>query len=71
MPEAERIQLGKQIWKIITEDVHSIGTVGLSPVSQGTRVAKNTLGNIPARMYNSPDGRTPGISRPMTFFFKS
>jgi hypothetical protein len=26
---------------------------------------------VPARQYNSPDGKTPGISRPVTFFFKS
>jgi hypothetical protein len=29
------------------------------------------MGNIPSRMYNSPDGKTPGISRTPTFFFKS
>jgi peptide/nickel transport system substrate-binding protein len=71
VPEEERIQLGRNVWKIITEDVLSIGVVGLSPVSQGTRVAKNNLGNVPARMYNSADGRTPAITRPMTLFFKN
>jgi len=28
------------------------------------------MGNIPSRMYNSPDGKTPGISRPATFYYK-
>jgi hypothetical protein len=28
------------------------------------------MGNIPSRQYNSPDGKTPGISRPATFFYK-
>ena len=27
-------------------------------------------GNIPSRMYNSPDAKTPGISRPATFYYK-
>jgi hypothetical protein len=31
---------------------------------------KNNMGNIPSRMYNSPDGKTPGISRPATFYYK-
>jgi hypothetical protein len=29
------------------------------------------MGNIPARQFNSPDGKTPGTSRPATFYFKS
>jgi hypothetical protein len=29
------------------------------------------MGNIPSRMYNSPDGKTPGISRPATFYWKT
>jgi len=28
------------------------------------------MGNIPSRQYNSPDGKTPGISRPITFYWK-
>jgi hypothetical protein len=71
VPEAERIQLGKDVWKIAAEDVHIISVIGLAAASQGVRIAKNNMGNIPARMYNSPDGKTPGISRPVTFYFKS
>jgi hypothetical protein len=37
----------------------------------GVRVVKNNMGNIPSRMYNSPDGKTPGISRPATFYYKN
>jgi hypothetical protein len=71
VPEEERIKLGKKIWATVVEQTHVIATVGLSPAAQGTRVVKNTMGNIPSRMYNSPDGKTPGISRTPTFFFKS
>jgi hypothetical protein len=51
--------------------VFAIGTVGLSPAAMGIRIVTNRMGNVPDRQYNSPDGKTPGISRPVTFFFKS
>ncbi|MGI9148962.1 MAG: ABC transporter substrate-binding protein [Chloroflexota bacterium] len=69
--EDERVKLGKEIWKTVIEETHVIATVGLSPAAQGTRIVKNTMGNIPARMYNSPDGKTPGISRTPTYYFKA
>ena len=55
----------------IVRDVNNIGIVGPGPASMGVRIAKTDLGNIPSRMYNSPDGKTPGISRPVTFYWKS
>ena len=70
-PEEERIKMGRDIWKTVVEEVHTIATVGLSPAAQGTRIVKNTMGNIPSRMYNSPDGKTPGISRTPTYYFKA
>jgi peptide/nickel transport system substrate-binding protein len=70
VPEKERIQLGKDIWKIAAEEVYIIGVVGMGPASMGVRVVKTNMGNIPSRMYNSPDGKTPGISRPATFYYK-
>ncbi len=70
VPEAERITLGKEIWKIAVEEQWTIGTVGLSPAAQGVRVVNANMGNIPGRQYNSPDGMTPATSRPETFFFK-
>ena len=44
MPEEERIQLGKEIWKIVTDEVFTIGTVGLSPAAMGVRIVKNRHG---------------------------
>jgi peptide/nickel transport system substrate-binding protein len=69
--DAERIELGKEIWRLLVDNVHAIGTVGLSPAFQGIRVVKNNVGNTPARQYNSPDVKTPAISRTPTYFFKS
>src|SRR5437870_374134 len=71
VPEKERIQLGKDVWKIAAEEVYIIGVIGMGPASMGVRVVKNNMGNIPSRQYNSPDGKTPGISRPITFYWKN
>ena len=71
VPEAERVQLGKEIWQIALDEVYAIGTVGLSPAAGGTRIVKTGMGNVPAGQYNSPDGKTPGVTRPATFFWKA
>jgi len=66
----ERIEIGKEIWHIITDEVYSIGTVGQSGAFMGVRVYKNNMGNIPSRQFNIQAGQTPNVSRPSTFFFK-
>ena len=65
----ERIQIGQEIWKIITDGVWTIGTVGQSGAFMGVRVVKNNMGNIPSRQFNIQAGQTPNISRPSTFYF--
>jgi hypothetical protein len=70
VPDAEHVALGKQIWRIATEEQWTIGTVGLSPAVMGVRVAKVSMGNIPARQFNGSTTLSPGQSRPETFFFK-
>ena len=70
LPEAERIEVGKEMWRVAVDQQWVIGTVGLSPAGMGVRVVSNRLGNSPGRQYNSPDGMTPAPSRPETFFFK-
>jgi peptide/nickel transport system substrate-binding protein len=71
VPEEERVKLGKEIWKIAAEEVYIIGVIGMGAASMGVRVAKTNMGNVPSRQYNSPDAKTPSISRPVTFFFKN
>ena len=46
-------------------------TSGLGAASVGVRVANTKLGNIPSRQYNTINVRTPGTSRPETFYFKT
>jgi peptide/nickel transport system substrate-binding protein len=71
VPEEERLKLGKEVWKIAAEEVYIIGVIGMGAASMGVRLAKVNLGNVPSRQYNSPDGKTPGISRPVTFYWKN
>ena len=54
MPEAERIQLGKEVWKIAAEEVYIIGVIGLAAASQGVRIAKNNIGQHPGAHVQQP-----------------
>ena len=69
--EAERVQIGKEIWKIMVEECWVIGTVGQTPALMGVRLVKNNMGNIPARQLNAQHARLPNTSHPATFFFRS
>jgi peptide/nickel transport system substrate-binding protein len=69
VPEDERIEMGKEIWKIHLDEVYSIGTVGLSPAVMGVRLVSTRMGNMPAGIVNQPDVKNPAIVRPQTFFF--
>ena len=67
----ERYKIAQEIWKILVDQVYSIGTVGQSPATMGVRVVSRKLGNIPEREINAQHCRTPGTSQPATFYFKS
>ena len=71
VPREERIALCKEVWRLAVDNVNNIGIVGPGPASMGVRIAKTDLGNMPSRHFNSPDVKTPGISRPVTFYWKS
>ena len=57
-------------WTIVVDEVWTIGTVGLSPAIQGLRIAKTSMGNMPARLVNSAATDSPAQSIPETWFFK-
>jgi peptide/nickel transport system substrate-binding protein len=67
----ERNKTAQEIWKILVDQQYSIGTVGQSPALMGVRLASRKLGNIPSRACIAQHCRTPGSSRPETFFYKS
>ncbi len=69
-PEAERIKIAQEIWKLAADQVWSIGLVGLSPAYMGTRVVNARLENVPARTCTSQHCRTPWSGHPEQWFYK-
>jgi ABC-type transport system substrate-binding protein len=71
LPEKDRIAAGKEIWKLVLDQVWTICVVGGSPASQGVRLVKNNLVNDADRQWNSALSDNPMIAHPETYFFKS
>ncbi len=69
--EKERVEIAREIWKIVVEECWVIGMVGQSPALLGVRIVKNTMGNVPAREVNAQHVRKPNTSHPATHFFKT
>ena len=69
--EAERIRIAKEIYKLHTDQVWSIGVVGDGLAIYGMYLANTNLGNIPARISNTLDQRAPSNALPPAFFWKS
>jgi peptide/nickel transport system substrate-binding protein len=67
-PRDERIEIGKQMYRILIDEVYGIGLFGVGIANYGAYIAKTSLGNIPASVPNYGCG--PGTMYPMTFYFK-
>ena len=65
-----RVETGKEIWRIVLDEVWGIGTVGISPSIQGVRVVNNNLGNTASRHINSSTKDNPATSHPEQYYFK-
>ena len=70
VPFEERVEIGKQIWRIHLDEVWHLGVVGQAGAVMGVRVVSNRMGNIPDRQANLNTYKPPALSRPQTFFFK-
>ena len=70
LPEAERNELGKEIYKTIVENQYNIGIVGLSPMVQGVLIVNNDLQNVPATAGNDWPLRTPNTAFPEQWYYK-
>ena len=66
--EAHRI--AKEIWKLLVDQVWSIGLVGQSPAYMGTRVVNERLENVPARTCVSQHCRTPWSGHPEQWYYQ-
>jgi ABC-type transport system substrate-binding protein len=71
VPDAERTRLAKEVWKIALDELWLIPVISNSPASQGVRVIKNTVGNVPERLWNSAVSDNPHIAHTETWYFKS
>src|SRR5215467_11837920 len=71
VPDQERTRLDKAVWKIALDELWLIPVVSNSPASQGVRVIKNTMGNVPERLWNSAVSDNPHIAHTETWYFKS
>src|SRR5262247_288787 len=71
VPDAERTRLAKEVWKIALDELWLIPVVSNSPASQGVRVIKNNIGNVPERLWNSAVSDNPHIAHTETWYFKS
>ena len=71
LPKSMRRELGKELWKIHSDNLYVIGTVGQSPAMNGVVVVRNNFRNVPDVAPNSATLQSPGIARPEQFFFDS
>ena len=69
--DAERVRLAKEVWKIALDELWLIPVVSNSPASQGVRVIKTSIGNVPSRLWNSAVSDNPHIAHTETWFFRS
>jgi peptide/nickel transport system substrate-binding protein len=69
--DAERVKMAKDIWKIALDELWMIPVVSNSPASQGVRVIKTNMGNIPERLWNSAVSDNPHVAHTETWYFKS
>jgi peptide/nickel transport system substrate-binding protein len=62
-------ELAQELFRIWTENVWEIGTVGLTPMIQGVLVVNDKLMNVPDTAGNTWPLRTPGNTRPEQYFY--
>ena len=69
-PQEKRNETAKEIWKLLVDEVWSIGLVGQSPAYMGTRVVNERLENVPARTCVSQHCRTPRSGHPEQWYYR-
>ena len=62
-------ELAQELFRIWTDNVWEIGTVGLTPMIQGVLVVNDNLMNVPDSAGNTWPLRTPGNTRPEQYFY--
>ena len=70
VPAEERIELAKEVFSLLCDNVFVMGTVGQSPALMGVWVVSNDLGNVPMEVPFSTPSQTPGNAMPEQWYFK-
>ncbi|MEZ4770489.1 MAG: ABC transporter substrate-binding protein [Caldilineales bacterium] len=65
-----QIELAHELYQIWADNIWEIGTVGLTPMVQGVVVVNKDLTNVPDSAGNDWPLRTPGNTRPESFFYQ-
>ena len=68
-PEAERIEIGKEIYKTIPTEAYCAGLIGGSPAEHGTYIVSKRLRNVPPQAANGWPFRTPSPAYPEQFWY--
>jgi len=68
--EAQRVALGKEIYKLHADQVWSIGVFGFGLVLFALYSSSNKLGNVPNRILNSLVEHSPNNLLSQTFYYK-
>lgn len=69
LPEADRNELGQEIYRTVVDNMYNIGIVGLSPMVQGVIVTNADLRNVPEKGGNDWPLRTPSTAYPEQLFY--
>ncbi|MFI5033216.1 MAG: ABC transporter substrate-binding protein, partial [Reyranellales bacterium] len=69
VPPEQQVPLSQELFRIFTDNMFEIGTVGLTPMVQGVVVVNNKFRNVPAKMGNDWPLRSPGNARTEQFYF--
>ncbi|MGH9245876.1 MAG: ABC transporter substrate-binding protein [Acidimicrobiales bacterium] len=70
LPDEERIEVGKELYRLAVDQVWSIGIVAYGLVVNGMYLASNRLRNVPGRVLNSEYQRSPANTLPQTFYYE-
>jgi peptide/nickel transport system substrate-binding protein len=68
-PPAQQEKLAQELYRIWSDGVYEIGTIGMTPMVQGVVVAATNFRNVPTTMGNDWPLRSPGNARTEQFFF--
>jgi peptide/nickel transport system substrate-binding protein len=68
--DAERVRIGKELFRMHADQVWSIGIAGFGLAVNGVYLTSNGLRNVPARVVNSLQMKSMNNTYPITYFYE-